>query len=144
MRRSFAVLAAWALAACSAAPDADERPLAPTPAASTAMGGMVASPAAVAESVPPAVSPVRKPVAPGGHVRLLNALCPGHIAVHADEGGPVFINGKEARLKIVNDHYYEASDAGSALTISVASASDGMPEVSYAARARANGVCTVR
>lgn len=140
MRRPLAILAACALAACSAAPDADESPSAD---ASAATRGTAAAPTTTAAPVPPA-SPVRRPVAPGGHVMLLNALCPGHIAVHADDGGPVFINGKEARLKVVDEHHYEASDAGSALTIAVASTPDGAPTVSYAARAREHGACTVR
>lgn len=32
-------------------------------------------------------------------IPLLNATCPGNIEVHADKGGPVYINGKEATLK---------------------------------------------
>jgi len=30
----------------------------------------------------------------------LNYTCPGKIQVHADQGGPVYINGKEAKLKV--------------------------------------------
>ncbi|WP_210333215.1 MULTISPECIES: hypothetical protein [unclassified Ensifer] len=32
-------------------------------------------------------------------VPFFNATCPGRIEVHADQGGPVFINGSQARLK---------------------------------------------
>jgi hypothetical protein len=32
----------------------------------------------------------------------LNATCPGKIHVHADKGGPVYINGKKASLKTFN------------------------------------------
>lgn len=34
-------------------------------------------------------------------IPLLNATCPMSIAVHADQGGPVFINGKKGKLKTV-------------------------------------------
>ncbi|CAK9889826.1 MULTISPECIES: hypothetical protein [Pseudomonas] len=47
----------------------------------------------------------------------LNYECPTHIAVHADEGGPVYINGKEAKLKKFNDNAYEARGAGVAITL---------------------------
>lgn len=42
------------------------------------------------------------------NIPLLNFKCPQGIEVHADEGGPVYINGKEAALKKFNDNYYEA------------------------------------
>lgn len=32
-------------------------------------------------------------------IPLLNATCPGNIEVHADKGGPIYINGKEGKLK---------------------------------------------
>ncbi|WP_429111142.1 hypothetical protein [Aeromonas rivipollensis] len=34
----------------------------------------------------------------------LNYECPGKIQMHSDEGGPVYINGKEAKLKKFNDN----------------------------------------
>jgi len=37
-------------------------------------------------------------------VPFLNATCPGNIDVHADAGGPVYLNGKETKLKVVNEH----------------------------------------
>ena len=36
--------------------------------------------------------------APAG-IPLLNAICPTGLDVHADQGGPVYVNGKEATLK---------------------------------------------
>ena len=39
----------------------------------------------------------------------VNATCPGGIEIHADEGGAVYINGDEARLKKFNDNYFEAA-----------------------------------
>ena len=32
-------------------------------------------------------------------IPMVNATCPGNLEVHTDEGGPLFINGKEAKLK---------------------------------------------
>ena len=34
-------------------------------------------------------------------IPLFNATCPGKIEVHADEGGPVYLNGKAAKIKKV-------------------------------------------
>jgi hypothetical protein len=75
-------------------------------------------------------------------IPFMNATCPGDIEVHADEGGPVYINGKEAKLKISNANYYEAR--GSHVTISVAINPDGSAIVSYTAKGGANGMCQVK
>jgi hypothetical protein len=72
-------------------------------------------------------------------IPLLNATCPGNIEVHADEGGPIYINGKEATLKKFNDNYFEAK--GSGITVSLTIRPDGSPDVSYTGKNRANGVC---
>jgi hypothetical protein len=70
----------------------------------------------------------------------LNVTCPGKIHVHADKGGPVYINGKKASLKVFNKNYYEAK--GSGVTISIAINPDGTPNVSYTGPGRKNGVCS--
>jgi len=75
-------------------------------------------------------------------IPLLNATCPGNIEVHADEGGPVYINGKEGALKKFNDNYFEIKGAG--VTISLSINPDGSPSVSYTGKGGANGVCTVK
>ena len=75
-------------------------------------------------------------------IPLVNATCPGKVEVHADEGGPIYINGKEARLKVFNDTYYEAHGAG--VVVSVSINPDGSPSVSYTGKGGANGVCTVK
>lgn len=75
------------------------------------------------------------------HVSQLNATCPGDVAVHADEGGPVYINGTQAALKFFSDSYYEAADAGSGVTVSVTTQPDGSALVSYTGKQRANGIC---
>jgi len=74
-------------------------------------------------------------------IPLLNATCPGNIEVHADEGGPIYINGKEGKLHKFNDNSFEAKHDG--VTISLTIMPDGSPDVSYTARGGANGVCQI-
>lgn len=70
---------------------------------------------------------------------MLNYSCPNDISVHADKGGPVYINGKEAKLKVFNDRYYEAK--GSGVTVSININPDGSPSLSNTGKHGANGVC---
>ncbi|WP_236179060.1 MULTISPECIES: hypothetical protein [Pseudomonas] len=74
-------------------------------------------------------------------IPLLNATCPGNIEVHADKGGPIYINGKEGKLKKFNDNAFEAK--GSGVTISLTIMPDGSPDVSYTGKNKAHGVCQV-
>lgn len=74
-------------------------------------------------------------------IPLLNSTCPGGIEVHADSGGPVYINGKQAALKTFNENYYEAKGAG--VTISISINPDGSPSVSYTGKHRAHGICQI-
>ncbi len=76
-------------------------------------------------------------------VPFFNATCPGGIDVHADEGGPVYVQGREAALKRFNDRYAEARDAESGITLSISSGDGGAPQVSYTGRGGANGICQV-
>ena len=75
-------------------------------------------------------------------IPMVNATCPGKIEVHADEGGPVYINGKDAKLKKFNDNYFEAKGHG--VTISLSINPDGSASVSYTGKGGANGICTVK
>ncbi|UNK48546.1 hypothetical protein MNR01_12400 [Lysobacter sp. S4-A87] len=74
---------------------------------------------------------------------LINATCPGNLEVHVDQGGPVYVNGKEATLKVFNENAYEARDAATATTISITINPDGSPDVSYTGKNRAHGVCSL-
>lgn len=74
-------------------------------------------------------------------VPFLNATCPGGIEVHADAGGPVYVNGNEAKLKTFNANYYEATYKRTTLSISVNP--DGTADVSYKTRGGGNGVCSL-
>ncbi len=76
-------------------------------------------------------------------IQQFNGTCPGGVEVHADQGGPVFINGRETRLKRFNDEYYEASD-GRGLTLSINRTPDGGTQVSYTGPGNDNGVCSVQ
>lgn len=75
-------------------------------------------------------------------IPFFNAVCPPDNQIHADKGGPVFVNGAEAKLKKVNDNYYEAKTQH--LTISIAVNPDGSPLVSYTHTSGHNGICSVR
>lgn len=74
-------------------------------------------------------------------VPFFNATCPGHIEVHADEGGPVYLNGSEAQLHRFNSSYYEATHGP--MTVSIAVNPDGSIGVSYTRRGGGNGMCQV-
>ncbi|WP_245585458.1 hypothetical protein [Pleomorphomonas koreensis] len=76
------------------------------------------------------------------NVPFFNAACPGRVEVHADEGGPIYVNGKEARLKRFNDNYYEARSGN--VTISLSIRPDGSPDISYTGKGGANGVCQIK
>ena len=73
-------------------------------------------------------------------VPFFNATCPGNISVHADQGGPVYINGKQAKLQTYNRNYYEARHGN--VTISLSIRPDGTPSVSYT-KGSANGICQI-
>ncbi|HHA2574992.1 TPA: DUF3011 domain-containing protein [Stenotrophomonas maltophilia] len=76
-------------------------------------------------------------------VPFFNASCPGGIDVHADDCGPVYVQGREATLKRFNDRYFEARDANSGITLSISRSDDGTPQISYTGRGGANGICQV-
>lgn len=69
----------------------------------------------------------------------LNYSCPGAIEVHVNQGGSVYINGKEAVLKTFNDNYFEAKGGG--VTISISRNPDNSIDVSYTGNKGVNGVC---
>lgn len=72
-------------------------------------------------------------------IPMLNYDCPNDIQVHTDEGGPVYINGKQARIKQSNDKYIEAKGEG--VTVSISLNDDGSATVSYTGPKGANGIC---
>ncbi|MFY2763141.1 DUF3011 domain-containing protein [Arenimonas sp. MALMAid1274] len=80
----------------------------------------------------------RAAAAPSGKLPSFNAVCAG-MEVHADEGGPVYFDGEEVKLKKVNDNYYEASAGAS--TVSISRNPDGSVDASFTIRGGANGMC---
>ncbi len=76
-------------------------------------------------------------------IPMFNGTCPGGLEIHADEGGPVYVNGRETQLKRFNDDYSEASDSSSGVKLSISRSPDGGVQVSYTGKRGANGVCTI-
>jgi hypothetical protein len=76
-----------------------------------------------------------------GGLPFFNATCPGAIDVHAEEGGYVYFNGKQAKLEKLNREYYEAT--GSGITLSIAINPDETVTLTYTGKHGANGVCEV-
>ncbi|MFJ3050589.1 hypothetical protein [Pseudomonas nitroreducens] len=72
-------------------------------------------------------------------IPMLNYDCPNDVQVHTDEGGPIYINGKEAKVKQKNDKYLEAK--GDGVTVSISLNDDGSATVSYTGPKGANGIC---
>jgi len=71
---------------------------------------------------------------------LFNFSCPTGIDVHGDDqGGSIYINGKQANVKKFNDNYYEASNSG--ISISISRNPDGSLAASYTRQGGANGIC---
>ncbi|TMV82947.1 hypothetical protein FGG78_23475 [Thioclava sp. BHET1] len=71
---------------------------------------------------------------------VMNGSCPTGIELHANQGGPVFINGTEAKLKKFNDNFYEARSGD--ITISISRNADGTMGATYN-RPGKHGVCTL-
>jgi hypothetical protein len=69
-----------------------------------------------------------------------NATCAGRTSVHADEGGPVYVNGREATLRRFSDTYFEAKEARGDAVVSITTTS-GAPMVSFSGGDGSNGVC---
>ncbi len=73
-------------------------------------------------------------------VPFFNATCGGGIEAHADEGGPVYINGKETELKKVGDAYRARLGHDS---IDFFTNPDGTVTASWTGQHGANGICQV-
>lgn len=101
------------------------------------------APAAMPAADEPASAPASGPDASlMPRIPLFNATCGTGIEVHANEGGPVFIDGEETTLKKFNDNYFEATRDGT--TISISFQPDGSLGLSFTGPNRANGICTLK
>ena len=149
MKVSFlAVALSVALVGCGKPPaDADKTNAAQGAARA---GSIAAEPAKTTEATPPPPAAEPNPLEPpptaaspyAARLPQLNLSCGPDIPVHSDAGGPVFINGKEASLKVFNDNYFEATDAAAGVTISISINPDGTASGSYTGKHRANGICS--
>lgn len=74
-------------------------------------------------------------------IPLVNAECPDNIEVHAEEGGPIYVNGVKAKMQSFNENYYEARRGD--VTVSLSITPDGLPSVSYTLRGGADGICKI-
>tara|TARA_B100000678_G_scaffold192494_1_gene161071 strand:+ start:191 stop:607 length:417 start_codon:yes stop_codon:yes gene_type:complete len=75
-------------------------------------------------------------------IPVFNAVCGPGFEVHANEGGPVFIDGEQTTLEKFNDNYFEASLDGT--TISISFNPDESLSLTYSGPNRANGICTLQ
>lgn len=71
----------------------------------------------------------------------LDAKCGDDITVHAEEGGPVLIDGKDSKIKTIDENHYEARDHKILITIAVGA--DGSPTLTYARKNGPSGGCDV-
>lgn len=76
-------------------------------------------------------------------IPMFNGSCPGGLEIHADEGGPVYVNGRETRLNKFNENYFEAMDSTNGVTLSITRSSDGGVQMSYSGKNGSNGVCII-
>ncbi|PJI50588.1 MAG: hypothetical protein CTR55_04435 [Pseudomonas sp.] len=72
-------------------------------------------------------------------IPMLNYDCPNDIQIHTDEGGPVYINGQEAKVTQSTDSTVVAKGEG--VTIQISTNDDGTVSVSYTGPDGDSGVC---
>ena len=71
----------------------------------------------------------------------LDAKCGDDITVHAEEGGPILIDGKDSKIKTIDDNNYEARDHKILITFVIGA--DGSPTLTYARKNGPSGDCDV-
>jgi len=74
---------------------------------------------------------------------MVNGTGPGGREVPADDGGPVYVNGRETRLKRFNDDHVEAHDPARGVTLSITTSAGGGVQMSHTGQGGANGGCSV-
>ena len=72
-------------------------------------------------------------------IPLFNVSCPGNLAVSADQGGPIYINGKAVKNSAVDDRHFQVKTAEINLAISVED--DDSVTVKYTDKHGASGLC---
>ena len=76
-------------------------------------------------------------------IPVIKATCPGNIEVRSDEGGPVYINGKESAVTEVRKNYYEAVGEGAQFTVSISVRADGSASEFYTTQHGGDSVCKI-
>jgi hypothetical protein len=71
----------------------------------------------------------------------LDAKCGDDITVHAEEGGPILIDGKDSKIKTIDENNSEARDHKILITLVIGA--DGSPALTYARKNGPSGDCEV-
>ena len=72
-------------------------------------------------------------------IPMFNATCGESVDVHADEGGPIYIDGDPVTTKQIGDSSYEATHNGT--TVSVEVFPDSSLEIRYSDPEGNHGLC---
>jgi len=140
----MALAGAFALVACGANEEG-EAPAEPDEAVEAETVEVEPAPDPILQSpVDAAPEPVNAPMSDATaypRIPMFNAVCGTEIEVHANEGGPVFIDGEETTLERFNENYFEASHGGT--TISISFNPDDSLSLTFSGPNRANGVCNL-
>lgn len=72
-------------------------------------------------------------------IPMFNATCGESVDVHADEGGPIYIDGDPVTTKPIGDSSFEATHNGT--TVSVEVFPDSSLEIRYADPEGNHGLC---
>ncbi len=72
-------------------------------------------------------------------IPMFNATCGESVDVHADEGGPIYIDGVPVTTKQIGDSSYEATHNGT--TVSVEVFPDSSLEIRYSDPEGNHGLC---
>lgn len=73
-------------------------------------------------------------------IPAMNYTCPTGIELHVEEGGYAYLNGKKAKLKVIDDTAFTVS--GNGVSVEVVGNPDGSRIVSYTGKHGANGMCS--
>ncbi len=72
-------------------------------------------------------------------IPLFNVACPGNLAVSADQGGPVYLNGKAVESHAVDERHFQVTTPQASLSISVED--DDSVSVKYTDKHGASSLC---
>lgn len=76
-------------------------------------------------------------------IPLTDAICADNIEVHAEEDGPIYVNGRETSVKQLDENHYEAFDSESGVTVSLRLKPNGGVDVSSSGHDAMGSACAV-